>query len=699
MVSTYAKLMVLAILVIFVLLPASSEDAAEEPGTLSISGRVYDDSNGDGVRGADEPGLEGWETLLLKPDGGLVAQETDRKGYYIFTGLLPGSYKAVVNIQENWTATSPDTGVKDVELVDAHESEIDFGFELFPANQISETTGLMVEPELKKVIGTPSSEMRSVAFSPDGRILASSASNSTMTLWDVETGLNLQTTQSNPPYILDCAAFYPDGRILGAVVYDFDDTFELWDMVSGKRIWRLYSQNISHSPVFSPDGRTMAVTCSDNAVKLFDVEYGTELRTLTGHSYEVTSVAFSPDGCTLASASGSHPVNLKLWDVESGKELQNLSGLSQDYGSTYRLAISPDGHTLASGGSNGKVTLWDVTGEEKIRPLAGHQNYDEISSVAFSPDGRTLASASNDGTVKLWDVESGTELHTLSGHSDSVTSVAFSPDGHTLASASFDRTMKLWDVKSGSELRTLSNKSSSITSVAFSPDSHTLASGAGNGTIKLWDVESGTELRTLSGPSDGVSNVAFSPDGRTLASLGTDFSYSYSSFVTLWDVKSGKELTILSSHNDPMNIAFSPDGRTLASASNSMVELWDVLNGSLTRTLEGRSDYEESVAFSPDGRILASGGFSTLTLWDVENGIEIRTLPTAVVSVNLLAFSPDSRILASGGEGHLELWDVENGTKLQTLDTIWANSVAFSTDGHILASGNGDGTIRVWQVA
>jgi len=234
MVSTSAKLMVLAILAILVLLPASSKDAAEEPGTLSISGRVYDDSNGNGVKDADEAGMEGWSVLLLEPYGGSAAQETERKGYYIFTGLLPGSYKVVANAQENWTATAPQTGVKDVVLADVHESEVDFGFELFPANQTSETAGLMVEPELKKVIGTPSSEMRSVAFSPDGRILASSASNSTMTLWDVETGSNLGTTQSNPPYSADCAAFCPDGRILGAVVYDFDDTFELWDMVSGK---------------------------------------------------------------------------------------------------------------------------------------------------------------------------------------------------------------------------------------------------------------------------------------------------------------------------------------------------------------------------------------------------------------------------------------------------------------------------------
>ena len=205
------------------------------------------------------------------------------------------------------------------------------------------------------------------------------------------------------------------------------------------------------------------------------------LHTLRDRDF-ISSVAFSPDGQTLAS--GSYDNTINLWNLTTGQEVRTLFGHTDE---VWSVAFSPDGQTVASGSSDKSIKIWDVASSQEVRTLPGHTSY--VSSVAFSPDGQTLASGSEDYTIKLWNVPTGKKLRTLTGHKLEVLSVAFSPDGQTLASGSRDKSIKIWNVTTRKEVRILSGHKGTISSMAFSSDGQSLASGSWDTTIKIWGNE------------------------------------------------------------------------------------------------------------------------------------------------------------------------------------------------------------------
>ncbi|NEQ10764.1 MAG: hypothetical protein F6K37_34055, partial [Moorea sp. SIO4E2] len=435
-----------------------------------------------------------------------------------------------------------------------------------------------------------------------------------------------------------------------------------------------------YSVAFSPDGQTIATASIDNTVKLWNLK-GKPLHTLTGHSDYVTSVTFSPDGKTIATASGDKTV--KLWNHQ-GKHLHTLTGHSHYVTS---VAFSPEGQTIATASGDNTVKLWNHQGKH-LHTLTGHRNF--VTSVAFSPEGQTIATASGDNTVKLWNHQ-GKPLHTLTEHSEPVMSVAFSPDGQTIATASADKTVKLWNHQ-GKHLYTLTGHSDWVNSVAFSRDGQTIASGSSDKTVKLWNHQ-GKVLHTLIGHSDSVNSVAFSRDDQTIATA------SWDNTVKLWNLK-GKHLYTLKGHSDWVNsVAFSRDGKTIATASgDKTVKLWNH-QGKPLHTLTGHSDYVNSVTFSRDGQTIASASRdNTVKLWNLKGKL-LHTLKGHSDDVTSVVFSRDGQTMASASSDKtVKLWNLK-GQELHTLTghSDWVNSVAFSYDGQTIASASSDKTVKLWN--
>ena len=590
-------------------------------------------------------------------------------------------------------------------------------------------------------------------FSLDGTMYAKQKSIG-LWLYDVHSGIKEVALLSNHLDNFTSIAVSSNGKML---VSRNNEEVSLWEIESDNKVAILTDNTEEITTMqFSPDSKVIAVASEDDTIRLWSANTGKLLfLPLKGHVGDVISLGFSPDSTMLAS--GSSDKTVRLWSVATGEHLTTLEeqivwGEITQEGHTddvTAVSFSPDGNTLASGGADKKILLWDINAKQHRITVTGHT--DKINAIVFSPDGTLLVSGSTDETIRFWKPTTGEHLETLTRHTDDVVKLSYSSDGAILASIDNEGVVHFWDGYTGQHLDTRTLFSSEVDfggvhDLAYVQNGTFLYSGKGAtrrntnkhlgrtilGRMMLWNTRTGEFNSTLSDNAMYVASITLSPDGKTLVAVGQEeegkveiykcgcwgnvficygsgIKYCRRWKVTarryplkFWNVQTGEHLLTLTGHTDRVSSsAFSPDGKILATGSwDNTIRIWNPSLGQSLITYNEHRDIVNTVVFSPDGQTLASGSDdNTIKLWSSDGTVRV-TLNGHAGNVNSLAYTPDGKILASGSsDGTIRLWDPITDEHIGTLEghSEGISSITFSVDGGLLASASLDNTIRLWD--
>jgi len=496
-------------------------------------------------------------------------------------------------------------------------------------------------------------EVEAAAFSPDGSRVITSGKDRTARLWDTSNGRLIATFQLHPNSNfalahVAAASFSCDGARVVTVHNDYREyTAQTWDARTGEPLvtFKGHTRDVN-SALFSPDGGRIVTTSSDYTMRLWDAYTGQQLREIKsprGQTWgAVTIAAFSPDGLRLIS---SHQDNYaRLWDARSGESLKRFP---LGHGAK-SASFSPDGTRAVIGNR-----VFDVSAERPTAAAAaGRQGY-SIASALFSPDGSRRVSHS-DHTPAVVDSRSGEPIKPIYGkfvkdqdaHRGDINSAVFSPDGHRIVTASQDETARLWDARTGELLGTFQGHSDRVFFAAFSPDGRRIVTTSGDRTARIWDTHPDRSLVTLGTQAD--------PSGKFDDKHATNFA------------------------------AFSPDGaRAITAHNNGVVQLWDTRAGQIVARLP-HTEPVEFAAFSPDGSRLAIAGKTRTALWDALTNHCIETLEGRAGERGATTFSPDSRFLLTITQDEWLMWNARTGQLLKRGDSYAPESATFSSDGKLI---------------
>jgi WD40 repeat protein/serine/threonine protein kinase len=572
--------------------------------------------------------------------------------------------------------------------------------------------------------------VHAVAFSPDGRWLASGDAAGTIRLWHPETG-NLARALVGQVRSVTCLAWSPDGKLLAAGSSD-EGVARLWQVESGSIVGTFHFRPAYRSYLaWSPDGSMLASIDGDTCVRVWEVSTRHELPTIASPD-TVTVLAWAQDGNVLASTS-QHSQNVNLWHLKTGKLLRTLKsptigsapgwsaqgkplavyregdnvrlwdlesnrptpyapvlGSNQSFSGRRHWidwVFSPDGRVMATPGA-----LYDAATGRRLRDLEGPSGLALPGELAWSPDSKTIVSGGTDGIVRLWDAASGTCTTLLPGCGPPIScKPTWSPDGRILAVGGTEATVRIWELDSDPPLKQSLEPPGTrghVSALVLSPDLETLACDFGSGMLYLRNLKRGQDLRGRDsiGHAEGIIVMAWSADGKTLASGSLDKE------VRLWEAASGKLLYTLRGHSQAVwDLAWSPDGRMLAAAGYmDVIRIWDPKSGKSLRTLQGST----TLAWSPDGKLLASGSKDrNVQLWDPVTGECIDTL----LGHTPLAWLPDGKTLLAYGNNTVRFWDTASGQTLRVVKAMGEGPVSLARR-QVAAWNEGVSAIRLWDI-
>ncbi len=554
----------------------------------------------------------------------------------------------------------------------------------------------------------------SVAFSPDGKTIVCSSAND-LYIWELETG-NLKYKVQAHAKDISSIEFLTNGNTL-ATRGRGGDQIKFWDVSTGtlEKTFAIQENNVNYI-TFSPDGKLLASVfhLDSDKVNIRDVSTGTILTTIDMiDANDIEKVVFSPDGNTIAIQGGWLDSIIHLWDVTTDMH-NSLRGHAEGIKT---MAFSPDGKTLASGGDDETIILWDVATQSYKKTLIEHTDF--VVSIAFSPDGKTLVSGSRDGTIILWDTDSFLQIGRITGHAYGFRSIAFSPSGDKIVTGSYDTTVRVWNTNTGENTITFLGHIADVQTVAFSPDGKTIASGAGSSldnawfaddyTVRLWDVTTQTQKAVLLGHHSTVYHVTFSPDGSLVASCGWEGK------AIFWDTETGHPIWTINGDRGELKaqnekrksiggLTFSPDGQRVANGDSTGIYVWDFASRQQIGTYTGMTIEDPLSVFSPN--------CNTLTVILENNDVRLWNIPANERTQNLLPHTTNFVRFGNNPEEYtpitagywendkIKLMDPIEGEAAITLQTKpdEVDVIAFSPDGNTLATASSGGTILLWDV-
>jgi WD40 repeat protein len=431
------------------------------------------------------------------------------------------------------------------------------------------------------------------------------------------------------------------------------------------------------------------------------------VRTLKGHTKNVTCIDMTPDG--KLAISGSRDRTLRVWNLQDGECLRTLEGHTDEVTS---VSITPDGKLAISGGDDNALRVWDLELWECVRTLRGHNHHLRANGVCVTSDGRMAVSLSNDGIFRVWDLERYT-CRAFNTNDDSaysryfakglVTRVCITPDGRIALSKSTGGALSMWNLETGKRLKMLIGHTSPVTCVYVTPGGRIAISGSDDNTLRLWDLERGKCLRILEGHTGRITSVSLTPDCRLV------FSGSDDGNLRIWDLTSGIHRTIAKNHGSINILCVTPDGRLAVSGTdNGMLQVWNLENGDSHRSSDHLSSVS-SLRMTGDGERIVSVAGSALQVWDPRLGVCLKKFETHTHDIHsFLAVTPDNKSAISGGhddtfrEGprSLLVWNLRNGKCVERLEghMNWISDIHITLDGRLAVSGSIDGTLRVWDL-